>query len=210
MTRPPTRCESRFRAAAPSQLYEVVWRYLNTLYPAEFRKVMNGYSVEAARTLLPHQRRARMESDLPNLMFELGLKITVEQFPNTTDTFILIHLTDQVKLIVCYANNKTQAVRYAKARADLTAESNQPYLIPPTDERTVLTPETLFAILAHSAAENDMGRFGSAVFQFPPPDGIANLGELKLSDEMERAQRQAAEEASLEERVVEIKIKKGG
>lgn len=210
MTRAATPCETRFREAAPISLYESLSRHLQLLYPAEYKKVMDAYSGEAALTLLPHQRRARLESDLPLLMHSLGIKTTVEQFPNTTDTFVLIHLSDDVKLIVCYVKNETQALRYAKARADLTADSNQPYLIPPTEGRLILGRETLFAILAHSPLGHDIGQFGNAYFHFPSPDQITSLGQLNLREEMERVQREAAKVASVAERKVEINIKKGG
>lgn len=210
MTRPPTACEARFREAAPRGLYETLWRYLDTLYPAEYKKAVDNYRYDAGLTLLPHQRRAQIETDLPELAHRLGLASSVEYFPNTTDSFVLIHLSEDVKLIVCYLRNKKAAVRYALARSNLAKESNQPYLIPPEEGRLVLTRQTLFAVLTHSPAPHDLGRFEGGTFTFPSPDEGATLGQLNLQREMERVQAEDVAAASAVERKVEIKIKKGG
>ncbi len=210
MTRLETRCEARFRAAAPRELYERLWRYLARVYPGEYEKVVNNYRFEAALTLLPHQRRAQIETDLPQEAHAMGLRSSVERFPNTTDTFVLVHIADDVKLIVCYVRNKDAAVRYAQARANLANENNQPYLLPPPVERTVLGPQTLFAILTHNADANSVGQFEGGQVIFPPPDQVSRLGSLDLKQEMERVQQEDAEQAAVVKRKVEIKIKKGG
>ena len=210
MTRPATPCEKRFRTAAPRKLFETLWRYLDTLYPYEYQKAMGRYRYEAALTLLPHQRRAQIETDLPQMAHDLGLQVTVEGFPNTTDTFVLIHLQGNVKLIVCYVRNKGDAVRYALARAGMAEESNQPYLLPPPVQQIVSGPQALFTIFAHSPDAKDVGRFAGGEFIFPSPDARTSLGRLSLRTEMERIQLQDAEAAVSVERKVEIKVKKGG
>lgn len=203
-------CEARFREAAPRALYETLWRYLDTLYPQEFRKAASEYRFEAGMTVLPHQRRARIETDLPALMHKLGLKSTVERFPCTTDTFILVHINNDVQLIVCYVRNRKAALRYAQARSNLTDASNQPYLLTPEARATVLHRNTLFGILLHSPAPKDHGRFETGTFIFPKPQSRDVLGQLDLKEEMERVQAEDAAAASAVQRTVEIKIKKGG
>lgn len=211
MTRPPMPCEERFRKAAPTALYREFLELLNPAYPDAFREVMARFREGAALTLLPHYRRAMIETELQVLAHRLGLSSSVETFPGTTDTFVLIEMPDQVKLIVCYLRNKKDAVRYARAREEMAQQSNQPYLFEdPTSGNLVLPPSALFAILTHCPDEKDVGIFGSAAIIFPHPDPKVSLGELNVQAEAERVQIEEAAQKTAAKRKVEIKIKKGG
>lgn len=160
-------------------------------------------------TCLPHYRRAMIETRLPSLAHELGVEFSIEEFPGTTDTFVMLHLPNGVQLIVCYVRNKNDAVRYAVARELLSQESNQPYLIEPAGHSKVLPPN-LFAILTHNAAENDKGTFDDAVIMFPSVHKGVALGELNVKAEAERVQREEAAAATAPKRTIEVKVKKGG
>ncbi|MVN86939.1 hypothetical protein GO986_09190 [Deinococcus sp. HMF7620] len=208
LLRPKTDVERLFLAAAPKKIYEVLWNELTQAYPQEFRKVMENNSEKAALTLLPHARRARIETKLPALMHELGIKATVETFPDTTDTFVLVHVSDLVKLIVCYVSSKKQALRYALARELLSQEYNDPHLLLSAPTALTLSPESAFGVLAHSPHPKDVATFKKGDIIFPASNG-ALLGSLSLEDEMELVQLEEAQKAKEVTRTVEIKIKKG-
>lgn len=210
MSRPPLPCEVRFRNSAPSPLYKEFLRLLSAVYPDAYREVMAKFREGAALTLLPHYRRAMIETEVQVLAHQLGLTSTVETFPGTTDTFVLIHMPDEVQLIVCYLRNRGDAVRYARAREEMAQESNQPYLFEtPASGNLILPPSALFAILTHCPDEKDMGSFGSAAIIFPHPDRRVSLGELNLQAEAERVQQEEAAAKTAAKRKVEIKIKGG-
>lgn len=208
LPRSKTDVESLFLAAAPKKIYEVLYAELSQAYAEEFRNVMNTKAEGAALTLLPHERRARINTNLPALMHALGIKATVETFPNTTDTFVLIHLSDHVKLIVCYVSSKKRALRYALARELLSQEYNDPHLLLAAPTALTLKPNTAFGVLVHSPQPKDVATFMSGDIIFPASNGQL-LGSLSLEDEMELAQLEEAQKAKEVTRTVEIKIKKG-
>jgi len=208
LPRPKTDVERLFLAAAPNKIFETLWNELSKAYPEEFRNVMNDKSEKAALTLLPHQRRARIETKLPALMHELGIKATVETFPGTTDTFVLIHLSESVKLIVCYVSSKKRALKYAVTRELLSQEFNDPHLLLAAPTALTLKPDTAFGVLVHSPHPKDVATFMGGDIIFPASTGEL-LGSLSLEAEMQRVQLEEAQKAKEVTRTVEIKIKKG-
>lgn len=213
MPRPPTLCEANFRTAAPPGLYGGLLERLDNQYRAAYRHMQGGNFREgAANILLPHYRRGLIESELEDLAHRLGLNSRITQFEGNSDDFVTIELPGGIELIVCYVKDKDAPVRYARKREELTHASNMQHLefLDFVPRPQVLVPTAAFAILTHTADENDPGRLGTANVIFPSPSAGYSLGSLDLHQEAERVAREQAAAAVQAKRKVEVKLKKGG
>lgn len=211
MTRCPTACEIAFRVAAPADLYQGLLTLLQKAYPHAFLHAQGkDFREGAGRILLPHYRRALIESELEALAHQLGLKTRVVRFKGNSDDFVLIEMPNGVELIVCYVQSKDSPVRYARQRHQMSQQSNMPYLdfLEFEPGNLMMPPTGLFAILTHSPDEKDLGRLGAANIIFPSPEAGYSLGLLDLWDEAARVHGERAAAAAQVKRKVEVKVRK--
>lgn len=207
LSRPSTPAERIFSSAAPRILYATLQEYFSALYPDVYAEQMESRDYAAAVDALPSARLSRIQSDLPMKLQQLGIRCTIETFPNTTRTYLLIHISELVKLVICYVRHKGKELDFSLARQQLAEEFNSAF------SPHVLTPSLfcdgkVFGILKHHPLPKDIARFGGAEIVFPAVSGTVGLGSLDLLQEMEKVQQEDIERAMQSARKVAIKIKK--